>query len=70
MAARRQHDDRHGTLAADLVQQSETIDLRQHDIKDHQIVLALQSAGKAVTAVVNGGQPVAVLREELLHHAA
>jgi hypothetical protein len=70
MGPSRQHDDRHSLLPADLVQQSETIDLRQHDIKDHQIVLALQSAGKAVTAVVNGCNPVAVLREKLLHHAA
>jgi hypothetical protein len=70
MGPRRQHDDRHSTLTTDLVQQSETIDLRQHDIEDDQIVLALQRAGKAVTAVVNGCHPVAILREKLLHHAA
>jgi hypothetical protein len=65
-----QHNDRHRTLAPDLVQQCETVDLRQHDIQDHQIVLAIKSAGKAFTSIVNGCHPVTVLGEELLHHAA
>jgi hypothetical protein len=70
MAPRRQHDDRHVAMAADLMQQSESVDLGQHDIEDHKIVSLLQSARQPVAAVVRRGHLVAVLREELLHHAA
>src|ERR1700730_9712413 len=43
MGPSRQHDDRHGTMTTDLVQQSEAIDMRQHDIKDTQIASAPQN---------------------------
>src|SRR5215469_6888233 len=68
--ARRRHDHGDALAPPQLLEHSESVEYRQHDIENHQVMRAIHRAGQPLAPVVGALKPMAGLGKILPHHAA
>jgi len=68
--SRGKHDDRFQAALAQLAQDFEAVEHREHHVQDDHVVEAIQGAGKAAEAVMGGFHAESMLGEVGRHQAA